>query len=212
MCGKCHVMFLDSLVFTTITENFVCQSHTGFDNIPADAATLGQVPAQRFGAKTMISRPVRYQSRLLAALAALVAVAVALSVHARYSDDSIDKDVMNSCKNFSVDGDGVLSMTCNVWSTDGDVYGTEDRTIDLDEKIGFDGSALQYNQSDFSGKCHGEHVNTWTTGQLTLRANCPLGLGGKTVAMRVDDMIYNEGGAAHGVTPGLYWRSTRSSD
>ena len=57
-----------------------------------------------------------------ASLAAVVCVAVALSVHAAYSSDSTAQGVMDSCKDFSIGGDGVLSATCNVWSAQGDRY------------------------------------------------------------------------------------------
>lgn len=140
------------------------------------------------------------------ALAALAAIALALSVHAAYSSDTADDDIVDSCKDFSVSGDGVLSATCNIWDNQGNVYDTRDYTIDLDDKIGFDGSALQYNGKDFSGNCDSETVSL-ANDQLTLKANCPEGAGGNTVSIRIDDLIWNEGrgwGFA-GRTPGLHW-------
>lgn len=159
----------------------------------------------------MISRSVRNHSRLLASLAGAVAVVVALSIHAVYGSGTADDDIKDSCKDFSVSADGVLSATCNVWTNKAVVFGTRNHTIDLDEKVGFDGSALQYDQKDFSGKCDSETVS-FGSDQLTLKANCPSGAGGTTVSIRIDDMIWNEGREFGGYTIGLHWRTRRWSD
>lgn len=141
---------------------------------------------------------------VLGSLAGIAALCVALSAPETawaYSAESNDQDVLESCKDFNVDGSGVLSANCNEWSSHGDVYGVRARTIDLDEKIGYDG-ALKYNQSDFSAECENESV-TSSSGKLTLKATCS----GKDVGIRVDDRIYNQGSSAAGAgTPGLYWR------
>ncbi len=165
---------------------------------------------------TMLNRTSRrYGARTLSVLIALVGFAVALSVHAVYSSKTADDDVKDSCKDFSIDGAGVLSATCNVWDSHEIVYDTGNYTIDLDAKVGYDGRELQYNLKGFSNICKDETVGL-ADDKLILKADCPLGGSKtKTVSIRIDDMIWNEGrgfpGGAH-VSLGLHWRQARWSD
>ena len=153
------------------------------------------------------SRRVHSRHGLLPSLAAVAALCLALSAHAAYDSKSTDNDVKDSCKDFSVDTAGVLSANCNLWDSGGTVFDTRARTIDLDEKIGFDGNALKYDSSDYSGKCDSESL-TFASDKLTLYATCSE----KSVSIRIDDMIWNEGRNFGGHTPNLYWRSARWSD
>ncbi len=156
----------------------------------------------------MTSKRICKQHGPLASLVATVAVGVALSVHAAYSATSSDDDVKDSCKDFSVNTYGVMSATCNVWSSHGTVFRQDTHKIDLDHKVGFDGSALQYNQNNFTGQCDDLSVS-FGSDRLTLKATCDE----KSVSIRIDDMMYNLGGEYAGQgTVGLYWRSARWSD
>ena len=183
---------------------------------PVPESMLVPIEQQRFHQglewriRTMIaqiSRRVRSRHGLLASLAAVAAVCVALSAHAAYESGSSDQDIKDSCKDFSVNTNGVLSANRNVWSSHGTVFDTRARTIDLDDKVGFDGSALQYNQTGFSDKCEDETVGL-ASDKLKLKATCS----SKIVKIRIDDMMYNSGLSTMGETPGLYWRPARWSD
>ena len=135
---------------------------------------------------------------VLASITAIICVAVALSVHAAYSDQSSDQDIRDSCKDFSVDADGVLSATCNTWKMDGTVTGTYSDTIDLDDKIGWDGHHLQRNSSDYSDECYDESIVIYTT-NIYLHVTCknerpddtyPIET---TEQIRIDDLVSNRG-------------------
>ena len=78
-------------------------------------------------------------------------------------------------------------------------------TIDLDDKFGFDAGALKYDKSDFSSKCDDESV-TLASSKLTLYAT----RSEKSVSIRVDDRIYNNGAEIAGNTVGLFWRDSGS--
>ncbi len=156
----------------------------------------------------MKPQPSRARHRLLASLAAATAVGAALSVHAVYSSTSSSQDIMKSCKDFSVSGSGVLTATCNVWSSQGTVHRQDQHTIDLDDKVGFDGSALKYNQTGYSGKCDDEAIVVDNV-QILLTARCPSDA--QTIHIRIDDMIYNHGGEVGAGDVGLYWRAARGS-
>ena len=145
----------------------------------------------------------------LASLAGIVAVCATLSVPApawaAYDAKSTDGDILKSCNGFTVDSSGVLTATCNEWTKEGHIHGTPERTIDLDEKIGFKDGKLEYGQSNFSSDCSDENV-TLGSDKLTLNATCSH----KTVGIRLDDRITNDGGAK--VNPGLYWTDTIYQD
>ena len=151
----------------------------------------------------MIAQRIRRRYGLLASLTAIVAVGVALSVHAAYTSSSSDGDIKDSCKDFSVTGAGVLSANCNVWDANGNVVSdaTRAHTIDLDDRVDFDGTKLQCNESgSFSGSCEDETVGLFSD-KLELKATCS----SKIVKMRIDDLMYNNGAEILGSTPGLYW-------
>ena len=150
-----------------------------------------------------MSQAGRSLNGVLASLAAIVAVCATLSVPvsawAAYDAKSIDGDILKSCNGFTVNSSGVLSATCNEWSEqEGEVEGTSYRTIDLDEKIGVKDGKLEYNQSNVSSDCSGMNV-TLSSDKLTLKATCSH----KTVGIRLDDRIKNDGGRKE--NPGLYW-------
>ena len=139
----------------------------------------------------------------LASLAGIVAVCAALSVPApawaAYDSKSTDGDVLSSCKDFSINSSGVLSANCNEWDND-KVQSVKARVIDLDEKIGLKDGKLEYNQSNVSGDCSDLSVSV-SSSKLTLSAVC----GEKTVGIRLDDRITNEGYGGPDGDPGLYW-------
>ena len=165
-----------------------------------------------------ISRGLHRSQGVLASLVGITAVCVALSARADYDATSSDIDVKDSCKDFSVDGDGVLTAPCNDWGSNHIVDGTSERDIDLDDKIGFDGSELKFNLADFSDKCVSETVS-FGSDKLTLKAECSETAeatgGGKTVSIRIDWLLFNDptgllAGSILGA--GLNWRQSPWSD
>ena len=147
-----------------------------------------------------IARRVRSRHALLASLAAVAAVCMTPSAQAAYDSGSSSNEVTNSCKDPSVDTNGVLSATCNTWKLDGTVTGTKSHTIDLDGKIGFEDGKLQSGKSDFSGQCDDESISA-TSDKWELKATCAE----KSVGIRIDNLLYSRG--LETGTIGIYWKS-----
>ena len=157
---------------------------------------------------SQLSQHICCRHSLLAALCAVAALSTALPAQAAYDSKSSEQDITKSCKDFSVGtDDGVLSATCNVWGSRGTVHDTRSHTIDLDDEIGFDGSALVSDSSNFSDNCDSDSV-TLASSKLTLYATCSE----KSVSIRVDDLIYNRGAEIGGHAVGLFWRDSGSGE
>ena len=152
-----------------------------------------------------MSQSGRNLNGVLASLAGIVAICVTVSVPASalaaYDAKSTDKNILNSCHNFSVDQNGVLFANCNEWSLQSTVERVSEHSIDLDEKIGLKDGKLEYNQSKLTDNCSDLSVEL-SASKLTLKAICEK----KNVGIRVDDRLTNVGLSTG--EPGLYWSDT----
>ena len=162
---------------------------------------------------SQLSQHIHRRHGLLAALCAVAAVCAALSAYAAYDSMSSSSDIMDSCTSFTVDSAGVLTATCNVWDDIGQVKRTQQHTIDLDERVGFDGTALKTHKTGFSDKCKEEVTSLTSDNKLNVAADCSeTGKEGTYVhvSVRIDDLMYNRGYEGPGQTVGLYWSSTKT--
>ena len=138
----------------------------------------------------------------------ILAMTAAESAFAGYSSRSIESNIMNSCKNFSINSSGLLTAICNEWDA-WSVSNTEKHSIDLDSNIGNTNGELNFaangSQSNFSRTCDTETVNVQNN-QLILEASCD-GPSGSQInsSIRIDHRLLNEGWVASKNT-GLKWK------
>ena len=139
-----------------------------------------------------------------------LALAFAGSAHAGYDGHSTSTDITRSCKNFSVNSSGVLSLTCNRWDTYG-VDGTRDYTIDLDDKVTNSNTSLAWASSgtgDFTSSCQNESVALNSSDNLMLSADCTdvHRLSYWSSSLRIDQKLENKGFINAGTGTKVRWK------
>lgn len=127
------------------------------------------------------------KSLLIAALSSVALVVASVVVHAAFSATNMTDDIVDSCENFSISTDGVLTATCNRWEyghtdcadrTTTCVTGTYTDTIDLDERVGTIRGNLTLDltgtRSNFTSTCDSSSfsVGVNSEDELDLEATC----------------------------------------